>query len=286
MNKTELIAEIKKLHKQAAQLRKQGTDPARLEELSRELQAQKLLVEKSKELDRRKDDFISTVTHEIRTPMTPLKSAIEMLLDGTLGNLSDQQREFIEMMARNVDRLAQFATEVLTLSKLESGSYKLTPEVLSLRETLSPVIDLMRQKAIRANSTVSLDIDAKTHSYADADSLSTVVTNLVNNAIVHTGKGTAIVVSCRKPSVRFVEISVSDNGQGIPEDAQPNLFDRFYQAKCQPTPGYRGTGVGLAVCRALVEAMDGQISVKSRPGEGTAFRFTLPTSPPEEIKQQ
>jgi PAS domain S-box-containing protein len=256
------------------------------EEAKRKLEAEKLVVERMKELDRIKSEFVSTVTHELRTPMTPLKSTIEMLLDGSLGELTDRQEKFITMMARNVERLAQFTTEVLTLSRLESGRFKLAPRMLALRETLEPVMELMEQKAQSKNSTVTLDIDAEVLAYGDADSLSIVVTNLTNNAIVHTSDGTTVTVSAIKIDENSVEIAVADNGQGIPKESLENLFDRFYQAKRKAGSGYQGTGVGLAVSKALIEAMGGEISVESHVGEGTVFRFTLPATLPQKDNEE
>jgi PAS domain S-box-containing protein len=256
------------------------------EEATRKLEVQKLVVEKMKELDRIKSEFVSTVTHELRTPMTPLRSTIEMLLDGSLGELTDRQEKFIKMMARNVDRLAQFTTEVLTLSRLESGRFKIEPRMLALRETLEPVMELMEQKAQSKNSTVTLDIDAEVFAYGDADSLSIVVTNLTNNAIVHTADGTTVTVSAIKIDENSVEIAVADNGQGIPKESLENLFDRFYQAKRKAGSGYQGTGVGLAVSKALIEAMGGEISVESHVGEGTVFRFTLPATLPQKDNEE
>jgi PAS domain S-box-containing protein len=262
------------------------TDRKRAEETTQMLKAEKMVVEKLRKLDRMRDEFVSTITHELRTPMTPLRSTIEMLLDGSLGELTNRQRSFIEMMARNVERLTQFTTEVLTLSRLESGRYKLAPKMLSLREALVAVIELMEQKAQSKNSTVSFDIDAKISAYVDGSSLGIIVTNLTNNAIVHTPEGTEIVVSGRRLDEDFIEVSVADNGQGIPPEALENLFDRFYQAKRETGAGYHGTGVGLAVCKALVEAMGGEISVESHFKEGTVFRFTLSAMPPQEENEE
>lgn len=252
------------------------TGHKKAQKAQRELEAQKLVVDKLKELESAKDEFISTVTHELRTPMTPLRSTIEMLLDGSLGELTDRQEKFIRMMGRNVERLAQFTTEVLTLSRLESGRFKLDMKRLSLHEALASVLELMKQKAQSKKSTVSFNIDAEITAYADVNSLGIIVTNLVNNAIVHNSEGTAVSVSAHKLDAGLVEVSIADDGQGIPEESLENLFDRFYQAKREDGPGYQGTGVGLAVCKALVEAMDGKISGESHIGEGTVFRFTLP----------
>jgi PAS domain S-box-containing protein len=252
------------------------TERKEAEEARRELEAEKAVVEKMKELDRMKDEFVSTVTHELRTPMTPLRSTIEMFLDGSLGETTPQQRKFIEMMARNVERLAQFTTEVLTLSRLESGKYKLLPKFLPLMEVVEPVMDLMMTRASGRKSTLKLDIAPELSAFADADSLGMVVTNLTNNAIVHTPEGTSVTISARQLNGDFVEVSVSDTGEGIEQEHLEYLFQRFYQAKRRASATYKGTGIGLAVCKALVEAMGGGISVESHVGEGTSFRFTLP----------
>ena len=252
------------------------TEHKEAEKARRELEAEKMIVEKMKELDLMKDEFISTITHELRTPMTPLRSTIEMLLDGSLGEITPEQRKFIGMMARNVERLTQFTTEVLTLSRLESGKYKLTPQSQLLIDVVEPIMELMNKRAETRNSTITLDIHPELSIFADEDSLGMVVTNLTNNAIVHTQEGTRITVSAQPRDGVFVEVTVSDTGQGIPEEHLENLFDRFYQAGKRKSAKYRGTGIGLAVCKALVEAMGGQISVESTTGKGTTFRFTVP----------
>jgi signal transduction histidine kinase len=180
------------------------------------------------------------------------------------------------MMARNVERLAQFTTEVLTLSRLESGKYKLLPKFLPLMEVVEPVMDLMMTRASGRKSTLKLDIAPELSAFADADSLGMVVTNLTNNAIVHTPEGTSVTISARQLNGDFVEVSVSDTGEGIEQEHLEYLFQRFYQAKRRASATYKGTGIGLAVCKALVEAMGGGISVESHVGEGTSFRFTLP----------
>ncbi len=253
-------------------------------EAKRALEAQELLVEKMKKRDSMKSEFISIVTHELRTPMTPLKSVIEMFHDGSLGELTELQKKYIDMLSKNVERLVRFTTEVLTLSRLESGRYSLKPRMIAVREVLEPVVELLAEKAQTRSSTVSIDIESGISAFADASTLGDVVTNLINNAIVHTSEGTAIKVLCEPLDGNRVEVRVSDNGQGIPEHALGRVFDRFFQADRESDPGYGGTGVGLAVCKKLVEAMSGEISVESRVGEGTTFKFTLPASPPEKAE--
>lgn len=247
------------------------------QELERKLGAEALLVERLKDVERMKAEFVETVTHELRTPMTPLRSAIEMFLDGILGALTDDQRQMLEMMNRNVQRLARFATDVLALSRLDSGTHPLEPRSLRLAEAVRPVVELLRPKAAEKRVFVNLEVSDGAGAFADQDALSQVVTNLVDNAISHTPDGTTITVSTRPGGRDFVEVMVADDGQGIPPHAIRRLFDRFYQADRKAGPGYRGTGIGLAVSKALVERMGGRISVDSRVGKGTVFKFTLPT---------
>jgi PAS domain S-box-containing protein len=246
------------------------------EEAERKLEAEKLVVEELRKLDGMKDEFVSIITHELRTPMTPIKSSVEMFLEGSFGEVTEQQRKYLDMMKRNIDRLSQFTTEVLSLSRLQAGRYAVNPEMLSVGKVADSAVELLKDKAQGKGSTIKLDIGAGLQAYADANALAQVFTNLVNNAIVHAGDGVEIVLSGEKLDGDFIEVSVADNGQGIPEEALPHLFDRFYQADRKKAPGYQGTGIGLSLCKGLVEAMGGEISVESKEGEGAAFRFTLP----------
>jgi PAS domain S-box-containing protein len=253
------------------------TERKNAEEALRRLEAEKMVVKELRELDRMKDEFVETITHELRTPMTPLKSTLEMFVDGTLGEITPQQKEYVEMMSRNVDRLSRFTTDVLSLSRLGSGTYVLRPQEMSVFSVVRPAIELLKKRAETKNISLSLVVRTEIFSYADPDAVSEVIINLVNNAIVHCPGGTQVVISSRSLGGDFVEVSVADNGPGIPEDVIGKIFDRFYQAKRTRGPGYRGAGVGLTICKALVEKMGGKISIESQSGKGAVFRFTLPT---------
>jgi PAS domain S-box-containing protein len=255
------------------------TERVEAEEARRRLEAQKMVVEKLKELDRAKNDFVEIVAHELRTPMTPLRSAIELLLEGTYGHLSRNQRELLEMIARNVERVTRFTTEVLSLSRLEAGKYSLHPDQISLLTSIQPAVDLLKRNAQRNGISVSTDTELEICAFADPDAVSEVVTNLVSNAIAHCPAGTQVTVSAKLLNDNFAEISVADNGPGIAKEDADRLFEKFYQISRKSGSGYKGTGIGLALCKRLVEAMGGEITVESRPGEGTVFRFVLPTKP-------
>jgi signal transduction histidine kinase len=243
--------------------------------------ARKQVVDELKKIDRIKDEFIGMVAHELRNPMTPLKSVTEMLLDGSLGELTQQQRKYIEMMARNIDRLSRFTQDVLSLARIDSNRHPIHQQEIGLLSVLKPVTDLMSSKASENSMTVAMEIPEEIKAYADADAVAQIVTNLVNNAIMHTAEGTRIVISAKPGNSSFIEVSVADNGPGIPEDKIDCIFDRFVQAGSKSGAEYSGTGIGLAVCKGLVEMMGGVISVESNPAKGTVFRFTLPALPSE-----
>ncbi|MFH1422818.1 MAG: PAS domain S-box protein, partial [Planctomycetota bacterium] len=255
------------------------TERIKTEEAEHKLKVHELTIEEFKKLDKLKSEFVSTVAHEMRTPMTPLRASVEMFLDGSLGELTSEQRKFMQIMANNIERLSQFALEVLTLSRIESGKYKIQSSMISLPSAIEPIVELLRRKAENRKTALSLEISPDVLVYADENALGEIATNLINNAIVHTPAGSKVVVYSKKIDDDFIEINIEDNGDGIPEEALHNLFTRFYQATRKDGPGYQGTGVGLAVCKGLVEAMGGTIMVESHPGKGSIFKVTLPSHP-------
>jgi len=250
------------------------------EKVRRTLKAKEMVLDQLRELTQIQQEFIDVVTHELRTPMTAIRSAVGLLLDGTLGDLDGKQTEFLEMIERNIERLARFSTDVLALSRLDSDRYPIKPSQLPLLAVLSPPVELIRSKAEEKGITVELEEEsmAGLQVYADGDAVAQVVANLANNVLAHCPVGTHMRVCVRPRGKQYTEIRVEDDGQGIPADALPRVFDRFYQSERKSGPGYRGSGVGLSVCRSLVEKMGGYIAVDSRIGEGTTFRFGLPTA--------
>jgi signal transduction histidine kinase len=256
------------------------TGRERLRALETQLEEEGLLIQHLRELDRMKDEFVQTVTHELRTPMTPLQSAVEMFLDGTLGELQPAQREMLELMARNIQRLSRFATDVLVLSRLDRDEFPISCRELNLLPTVRPSIELLRKRAEEKGMTLTLDGDVQGRVVADPDAAAQIVTNLLDNAITHNPEGTAIRVSVEAGDADVMILTVADDGVGVSAEARARLFDRFYQVARRSGPGYRGTGIGLAVCKGLVDRMGGSVSVESRPGEGTTFRIALRTPAP------
>ena len=252
------------------------TQRERLRALERKLEEEGSLIQHLRELDRMKDEFVETVTHELRTPMTPLRSAVEMFLDGTLGELEPAQREMLELMARNIQRLSRFATDVLALSRIDRDEYPVSPREMSVLSTIRPSVELLRERADDKRIELTIDGDPAASALADPDAVCQIVTNLVDNAIAHNPEGTRVHVGVATRDDGDVTLTVSDDGDGIPSEARPHIFDRFTQVKRPSGPGYRGTGIGLAVCKGLLERMGGSVVLESPGSAGTTFRVDLP----------
>ncbi len=250
------------------------------EQVRRTLKAKEMVLQQLKELTQLQQEFIDVVTHELRTPMTAIRSAVGLLLDGTLGELDDRQTQFLEMIERNIERLARFSTDVLALSRLDADRYPLRSTQQPLLSMLTPPVELVRNKADENGIAVILDNEsmAGLQVYADADAVAQMMANLCSNVVAHCPEGTTLTVRARPRGQHYTEVRVEDDGPGIPPEALPRVFDRFYQSGRQSGPGYRGSGVGLSVCRSLVEKMGGYIAVESVLDEGTTFRFSLPTA--------
>ena len=251
------------------------SERVKMEKVRRKLEAQKLVLKRLRELNRMKSQFLEMVAHELRTPLTPIRSLVEMFLEGSFGRLTKRQRVYMETLARNVERLARFTKDVLSLSRVEAGTYPLKIRDFALLEAVKPVVDLVSREAERVGMEVTCEVGARIVVHADLDAVSEVLTNLLVNAVMHCPAGTRISVTAKRVR-KQVRVSVSDNGPGIPEDMLDRIFEPFVQARRESGPGYKGTGVGLAVCKGLVEKMGGRIWAENNKEGGARFSFTLP----------
>ncbi len=226
----------------------------------------------------RENQFIEIMTHELRTALTVVSSSVELMADEKLGELTGKQGQFLHMIKRNIDRMSRFSTNVLSLSRLDSNKYNINLNELSLKAAIEQPLHRLKREALDKGISVVLDgnVDPALKVVADPGAVSLVVSNLVSNVLLPHARVTQATIAYAPVDEHFVEVWITDDGPGIPEADLEDLFDRFYQAAGESMLGFRGTGIRLAVCKALVEHMDGRISVES-PGEGTTFRFTLPT---------
>jgi two-component system, OmpR family, phosphate regulon sensor histidine kinase PhoR len=218
-------------------------------------------------------DFISNVSHELRTPLASLKALTETLRDGALEDPKAAPR-FLGRIETEVDALTQMATELLELSRIESGQVPLELKVVPAAALLLSAAERMRAQAERAGVVVRLDtVQDMTEVRADPPRLEQVLVNLIHNAVKFTRPGGEVVLSAQA-GADFVRFCVRDTGLGIPADDLERIFERFYKANRARSGG--GTGLGLSISRHLVEAHGGRIWAESTEGQGSTFYFTIP----------
>jgi len=246
----------------------------RVEERTRELSR---ALEEVKIVSKRKSDFVSSVSHELRTPLTSIKGYASILLAGKLGAVPEEVHKRLEKINKHSDELVQFVNDLLDISRIESGkaSMKLVPQGLKvILEEISDMLSvLLKEKEITFSSELAADLPEV---LIDKDQIKRVFINLINNAIKYTPKGKILVRVIKLDGQ--VQVDVSDTGCGIPENALDKIFEEFYRVDSSLNQDVKGTGLGLALVKNIIEAHKGKIWVKSTVGEGSTFSFTLPNA--------
>jgi signal transduction histidine kinase/PAS domain-containing protein len=229
------------------------------------------------ELSRVKDEFVATVSHELRTPLTAIKEGISLLLDEALGDINEEQRDFLHTVDENIDRLTELISNMLDLSKIEAGRLRLFRKRVAMSRLFTDILGNYR--AMAGQRTLQVDATGAPDVFADPNRILQVLGNLVSNAVKFTPPDGTVTLTAQAANGHVV-VSVGDSGMGIAEEDLPKLFKRFSQVgEGQGRP--RGTGLGLALCKELVEMHKGSITVSSEPGKGSTFTVTLPTYTPQ-----
>jgi len=249
--------------------------------LVRDLRAHALELESAyaelKEADHLKGEMVQNVSHELRAPLTFIVGYIELLLANDFGPFSDDQHRALEIVHRKCLLLNKIVNDIVTLQKLEIAGLNL--QAVSLNTLLTHTLQDAQVSAQEAQQTLVTDLpDHDIPVAADEQRLSQVLDNLVNNAIKFSQPGGTITLRLRDEH-SFARIEVQDMGIGIPADKIEKIFDRFYQADGSPTRRYGGVGLGLAICKSIVDAHGGKIWAESEVGKGSRFIFTLPKMP-------
>jgi signal transduction histidine kinase len=234
------------------------------------------LFEHTKTLDRLKSEFVAVVSHEIRTPLTSVKGAVELLADPRYFPNNEQQTKLLTIAHANAERLLVLINDILDFSKLESASLPMSLE----RSSLAPVVQqavhnlrtLIEERRIRIEVRVS---PALPDLFIDSSRVAQVLTNLLSNAIKFSPPGGEVTVAA-EPLDGEVRVSVRDLGEGISAEDLPKLFKKFTQIDSSATRKAGGTGLGLVICKGIVEQHGGKIWVESVSGDGSTFFFTLP----------
>ncbi len=234
--------------------------------------------ERLQELDKVKTDFLSSVSHELRTPLTSILGYLEMLNEGAAGTMGDDQRHILDIVDRNAQRLLILIEELLIMSRVESGTFRLSMgpvDVAALVEgALQAVLPGRAGRDLDISFEVADDIGVL---QGDADQLDRVLINLISNAVKFTPDGGRVRVTAHADGDEVV-VTVADTGMGIPVADQPRIFERFFRSSATQQLAVPGTGLGLSISKAIVEEHGGRISLHSRPGEGTEVTVTLPAA--------
>lgn len=245
---------------------------ARLYEREREM------VQRLRDLDQAKSDFVALVSHELRTPLTSIRGYVEMLRDGDAGELEPDQQRMLEVVQRNADRLLALIEDLLTLSRIESGTFRVARAPVALDGVARATVEEMRPQALDRGVELVADVaDEVPAILGDTAQLERVLLNLLSNAIKFTTDGGRVVVRVR-PAGAAVELEVQDEGIGIPEAEQARLFSRFFRSSTAQERAIQGTGLGLVIVKSIIEHHGGEIAVRSQAGVGTTFTVLLPAA--------
>ncbi|MGA2402703.1 MAG: HAMP domain-containing sensor histidine kinase [Syntrophobacteraceae bacterium] len=231
------------------------------------------------EEERMRSDFISMLSHEIRTPLTSIRESVNLISEEVMGDINEKQRRFLLIASHELERITTLLNHLMQISRLEAGAVEIHPRSIDLCEFVQGAISRMVPPAEAKDISIHSEI-APTISefYCDPDNMQQVLLNLIGNAIKFSPQGSKILVSVKRDDsgkASNLVFSVADSGPGIPVEEQALVFHKYYRAS-----GVRdevdGVGLGLSISKYIVEAHGGEIGVRSNPGEGSTFSFTLP----------
>ncbi len=271
-------------------IRKDITDRVKAQEqlehtLSENVEQKKQIEEQYKQLaqvDTMKEEFASMITHELKTPLVPIKGYCKMLMDPDMfGSINEEQKEAIDEIYENADRLETLIADVLDAQKLDMKKMNFKKEPFDATELMKKIHRdmsiMMEPKKIEfVNSTE----DKENQMISDSGRLRQAIENLIKNAVDFVPKEKGRIEINAKRNNGETIFSIKDNGSGIPEEKQKNLFKKFYQADASRTRQHGGTGLGLVITKGLVEGLGGKISFESKENQGTNFYFSIPNEKP------
>ncbi|HEY9250649.1 MAG TPA: ATP-binding protein [Rariglobus sp.] len=235
-------------------------------------------ITKQKKLEAVRKDFVANVSHELRTPLSVIKGYVETLVDGHQDIPVHDRERFLKTIQRHTERLNSLLEDLLVLSRLESINPGLHRESVNLETLLKNIMDDYHGRPAAGGHDLSMTKAEPGPGvlFIDPLKITQVVENLLDNALKYTPKGSRIHLSTRLQGLGEVIVSLRDNGPGIPSEDVPHLFERFYRVDKGRSREKGGTGLGLSIVKHIVQLHGGRVWVESKPGEGTAFFFSLP----------
>lgn len=244
-----------------------------------------------KELERQKDEFISTASHEMRTPVAAIEGYLSLAMNPKVATIDDRARTILQKAHDSTGHLGSLFRDLLSITKMEDGTKKLPREAVNLTDMVKSVVSDMQFVAASKKLSLTIagaapagtaTIEQAVYVMANPERLREVIMNLVENAIKYTPAGSVTVAT--QSNGQEVSFSVTDTGPGIAPEDQPHLFEKFYRvAKTAQTVS--GTGLGLYLCRTVIESFGGHVTLSSTPGQGSTFGFVLPQLTPEQVSK-
>ena len=226
-----------------------------------------------KELDSAKTTFISTISHELKTPISAIMMSLKLLEDQRVGNLNEEQQSLADSIKENSDRLLNITGELLKLTQVETGKLILSPKITKPIELINYAISATRVLAERFKCNIEVEYPEKIHKlFVDSEKIAWVITNLLSNAIHYSKENSRIIIGAREID-NTIQIFVQDFGKGIDPRYHQSIFDRYFRV---PGTKVQGSGLGLAISKDFVEAHDGKIWVESEVGKGSRFTIAFP----------
>jgi signal transduction histidine kinase len=227
------------------------------------------------EVDRMKTEFISTVSHELKTPLTSMKGSLQYIINRGQWQ-TDTEPELLKICLRNTDRLIRLINDILDISKIEAGklTFALKPQPVGelVRDAIEEISGFAMHRNISINNYVGMDMPRV---YADHDRLIQVLTNLLSNAVKFSPAGKTVILSAKREG-NYVAVSVADEGEAIRWSDRDKLFRKFQQLHTISATEGGGTGLGLAICKEIVERHHGRVYYQEGAGGGNVFTFTVP----------
>ncbi len=231
--------------------------------------------EDAKKVEVAKDEFLAMITHELKTPLVPIQGYSDILLGEHLGTLNKNQKERIEVIRSSASSLLQLISDLLDAQKLELGQLRIKKSNNNLRKTLESTIVAMQPQAMADKITLTQTLNHDIYANYDEERIIQVLTNLIKNSLKATSPKTGKIEISVEENPNEVTVSVKDNGKGIPPDAIGNVFKKFYQVDTSTTRESGGSGLGLSICKGIIDAHGGRIWVTSEVNKGSVFSFTI-----------
>jgi len=247
------------------------------EKVERTIEVQNEYVHKLKDMDRKKVEFSSMVSHELKTPLVPILGYVQMLQkEELLGKLNDSQKDAVNEIYTSTIKLEKLIGDILTTQKLDLGKLVFNEENINVSELLYGLIKEFEPIAIEKKIDMTANFSEEIQIFTDKDRINQVFSNLIKNAIDYVSPNTGCITIGMKDNVNNVEFFVEDNGVGISDEHQKDLFKKFYQVDTSSKRKKGGSGLGLAICKGIIDGLGGKIWVESEKNVKTSFFFEIP----------